>query len=164
MKKPTEKEITKEFDKWVENYDPEFNDLQSIFEAGIEYMIEYQKKPKVLKQYNELGFPVDVKLILDIMTGVVEHKLYDELYNMDDIEITKVDTSRTKSNWSDTWIIIYFTAYWAKGKYENNSIKIDNRGRVFASVDEPWEGGGIKSEIEEIIMGLVTKAKYSFDD
>ncbi len=161
MKKPTRQEIAKKFDLWIDEND--MPDLQSVFKAGIEYALEYQKPSTILKTYNQLGFDVDVKLIHDIMNGEVEHDLHDELYGVRDITFTSVDTSRTESNWSDTWITIYFTAspQGDSGRYENNSIKIDNRGRVFASVDEPFESGGVAEEIEEIIMGMVTKAKYN---
>jgi hypothetical protein len=163
MKKPTRQDISNEFDKWVDKND--VDDLQSIFEAGIEYALEYQKPSNIMKIFTELGFPVDVKLIYDIMIGEVEHKLYDELYNMDNIEITKVDISRTKSNWSDQWIVIYFSAFWDNGKYDDNTIKIDNLGRVTVDVnDTPWESGGLSRELEEIVMGLVTRAKYALND
>jgi len=164
MKKPTRQEIANKFDTWVENYEPDTHDLQSIFEAGIEYAFEYQKPSRVMRTYTELGFPIDVKLIHDIMTNKVDHELYDELYNMDNIEITKVDTSRTESNWTDTWITIIFTAWDSNQEYKNNTIKIDNLGRVTVDInDTPWESGGVSREIEEIVMGLVTKAKYVTD-
>lgn len=160
IKLPMEDEKRSHFNEIMETIeDTDMEDFYGVFLAGVNFMKEYNTTD-YLKVYNQLGFDIDMKLINDILNGEVEHDSYDELYGVG-IEITDVILPKN-DNSSNKEIEVEFDIQGNRGPtYKGSYIKIDNRGRVFSSICEsPWEGGGIDSEIEEIIMELISKSKY----
>lgn len=125
-------------------------DKQSFIQ-GIVFLKKFQEPDYFMKPTNHLGFEIDIKKIYDLLMGDED---VDELYSIQgDMEFTDVRKSNDK-------IIIDLEIDGRQGMF-HNTIVIDSLGRVFVDFDEtPWEGGGLESEIEEIIMKYVASIKY----
>jgi hypothetical protein len=163
MKKLTKKEIKTEFDRIMSNiHDNDLDAFETVFQAGIDFAYKQSQENKVYKIFDELGFPIDTKKLLELISNDCEDNdgIYDELCDMRNIKFTKVSFNHANS--SNREMTIEFSASENRGgKYEKNTIKIDSMGRVNVNIyDTPWEGGGVGTEITKILMKHVAKLKY----
>jgi hypothetical protein len=164
MKKITKEEINNEFERImqninVENYDRDRYAIEKVFQAGIDF--GQSKKNNIYKIYSELGFPIDTKRILELITKECDENngIYDELDSLRNIKFTKVSFNQPNS--SNREMTIVFSASENRGGNYKSTIKIDSHGRVRVDMfDTPWEGGGVESEMIEILMKYVTKSKF----
>ena len=157
---PTKKEIDKQFNKVMETIeDTDFEDFKTVFYSGIDLMIKLNEEKSIMVLYNELGFDVDVNDVYKLITDSDISEEIDELYGL---EIDFTDVLFNADNSSTREMTIYFELSDGRsGTFDGNAITIDSKGRVYCRlVESPWEGGGVESEIEEILMKYVAKQKY----
>ena len=163
MKKLTQNEIDIEFQRIMNTIeDTDMSDFETVFQAGIDFATNHTKTKSILREYAELGFIINTKHIIKILSGDCDENdgMYDELYGVDNITFSKITFNQ--HNASNRKMTIIFSAEENRGgTYNNLSIEIDSLGRVVADIDDsPWEGGGVETEIVEIIMKYVAKQKY----
>jgi len=156
---PSDSEKEKAFDEIMkEIFDTDISNFEQVFQAGIDLMIKLNKK-NIIKTYNELGFDFDLKEVLRRLNDD-EEEGYDELYEVNIIDIT--DVTFNAYNSAPREMTIKFTAKENRGPlYTDLSIKINSHGIVNVDIfDTPWEGGGVETEMTEIIMKYCAQQKY----
>jgi len=160
IKKPSEKEINDEFQREIVKIeDTDISDFETIFNAGIDFIVNYNNNKNLLKTYTQLGFDVDLKEIIRRLSDD-EDEDFDELYGVHIIEVT--DVKFNQDNASVREMTIIFSAEESRGPlYTDLSIKINSHGIVNINIyDTPWEGGGVEDEMIKIIMKYCAQQKY----
>ena len=145
MKRPTDEEIYERLKK-----SPSMD--ASVFIAGINYALEYNKDEEDYLKVYDIGFKIDVTEIVNILEN--DNHLWSE-YNPSYFE----EINWVQNNTDELEICLSM-------KYESMTfnelyIFIDDKARVTISMgDTPWEASGVEDEIEEALMSYLTKQKY----
>jgi len=145
MKRPTDKEIKKAFEKIYTGH-------QNIntFIAGIDYALEYNEDD-YMKVY-DIGFEIDMVEIVNILEN--DNHLFNEYKPNCFEEINWVEDNTDE-------LEIRLSMRYESALFDNIYIFIDDKARATISMgDTPWEGCGVEDEIEEALMSYLTKQKY----